>query len=199
MHLPSINFGIGSTLMAPDQLNTMQRPMMNAILPKMGYSSKTCRHIVFGPAKHLSTGARDMATERGVQQTLLLLKHIRTNTALSTLLRIGLEWFQLHAGISRPILECPDLEIPYLEVGWHRSLRNFLCSVNAHFHLAMARVPRPLREKDHEIMETFLAMQHCTTSELTRLNLCRMHLQIENLPTLDPKCFEPPKHGPISL
>jgi hypothetical protein len=30
-------------------------------------------------------------------------------------------------------------------------------------------------------METFLAMQHCTNSELTRLNLCCMHLQIEFL------------------
>jgi hypothetical protein len=181
MYLPSINFGIGSTLMTPDQLNTIQRPMMNAILPKMGYSSKTCRHIVFGPTKYLGIGARDMATERGVQQTLLLLKHIRTNTALSTLLRIGLEWFQLHSGISRPILECPDLEIPYLEVGWYRALRNFLCSINATFHLDMARVPQPLREKDHAIMETFLAMQHYTVPELTRLNLCRMHLQIEFL------------------
>jgi hypothetical protein len=58
---------------------------MNAILPKMGCSLKTCRHVVFGPRKCSGIGALDFATERGVQQTLLLLKHIRNNYDLSTL------------------------------------------------------------------------------------------------------------------
>jgi hypothetical protein len=88
--------------------------------------------------------ARDLATERGVQQTLLLLKRIRTNQDLSTLFQIGLEWFQLQAGITRPILECPDLEIPCLEVGWLRALRDFLCSINDETHLEMGRVPQIL-------------------------------------------------------
>jgi hypothetical protein len=198
MCIPSINFGIGLTLLTPDQLNTIQKPMLNAILPKMGCSSKTCRHILFGPTKYLGiAGARDMVTERGVQQTLLLLKHIRTNTALSKLLRIGLEWFQLHAGISRPILECPDLTILCLEVGsWCCSLHNFPCLINAHFHIDMVRQPRPLREKDHALMETFLAMKHCTIAELSRRNLCRLCLQVEFLSEIclpDPsrKCVSP--------
>jgi hypothetical protein len=99
--------------------------MMNAILPKMGCSSKTCQDVVFGPQKHSGIGARDLAAERGVQQTLLLLKHIRNKQDLSTLFRIGLEWFQLHAGIARPILECPDLKIPCLEVDGSEHCRTF--------------------------------------------------------------------------
>ena len=119
MYIPSITFGIGSTLMDLDQLNNIQKPMMDAILPKMGYSSKTCRYVVFGPRNYLGIGATDLVTERGVQQTLMLvLKHIRSGQDLSKLLRIGLKWFQLHAGIARPILECPSIALPYLEVGW---------------------------------------------------------------------------------
>jgi hypothetical protein len=34
---------------------------------------------------------------------------------LSTLLRIGLAWFQLQSGITQPILECPNVTLPYLE------------------------------------------------------------------------------------
>jgi hypothetical protein len=134
MLLPSITFGLGLTFMDQDQLDTIQKPMMNAILPKMGYSSKTCRDVVFGPRKHLGIGARDLATERGAQQTLL---HPH-----QTLFQIGLERFQLPAGITRPILECPDLKIPCLEVGWFRALQNFLCLVNAKRHLEMGRVPQ---------------------------------------------------------
>jgi hypothetical protein len=129
--------------MDPEQLDTIQKPMMNAILPKMGCSSKTSQDVVFGPWKCLGIGARDFATERGVQHTLLLLKCIRTNQDLITLFRIGLKWFQLHACITRPTLECPDLKIPCLEVGWFRALWNFLCSINAKTHLEMGRCSAP--------------------------------------------------------
>ena len=86
--------------MGLDQLDNIQKPMMNAILPEMGYSSKTCRHVVFGPRNYLGIGARDLVTERGVQQTHMFLKDIRSDQDLRKLLRIGLEWFQLHAGIA---------------------------------------------------------------------------------------------------
>ena len=106
-----------------DQLDKIQKPMINVILPKMGYSSKTCQYVlVFGPCKYLGIGGRDLVTERGMQQTLMFMKHIRSDQDLSKLRRIGLEWSQLPAGIARPILECPSLEIPYLKLGWFRTL-----------------------------------------------------------------------------
>jgi hypothetical protein len=65
------------------------------------------------------------------------------------------------------ILECPDLDLPYLENGWHKSLRLFLCSINATMHVAsMERVPQTLQEKDQSIMGTFVQMQHCNSTKL---------------------------------
>ena len=91
MRIPSITFGIGSTLMDLDQLNEIQKPLMHAILPKMGYSSKAYRHVVLRPSTYLGIGTRDLVTERGVQQTLMFVKHIRYDQDLSKLLRIGLK------------------------------------------------------------------------------------------------------------
>ena len=182
MYIPSITFGIGSTLMDLDQLNNIQKPMMDAILPKMGYSSKTCRYVVFGPRNYLGIGATDLVTERGVQQTLMLvLKHIRSGQDLSKLLRIGLKWFQLHAGIARPILECPSIALPYLEVGWFQTLRKFVCFINAEIHIINLHVTHALRENDHTLMESFLETQHVTCTELYCLNLCRIYLRVEFL------------------
>jgi hypothetical protein len=77
------------------QLDAIPKPMINAILPKMGYSLKTTRDVVFGPRKYLGIGLRHahLGPEQGVQQNLLLLKHIRANQKFSMLLRIGLTWF----------------------------------------------------------------------------------------------------------
>ena len=161
MYIPSITFGIGSTLMDLDQLANIQKPLMHAILPKMGYSSKTCRHAVFGPRNYLGIRARDLVTERGVQQTLMFVKHIRSNQDLSKLLHIGLEWFQLHAGIARPILECPSIDLPYLEVGWFRgTLRKYLCFINAEKHIDNLQVSQTLGANDHALMESFLDTAH---------------------------------------
>ena len=172
MYIPSIMFGIGSTLMDLDQLEEIQKPLMNAILPKMGYSSKTCRHVVFGPRNYFDIGARDLVTERGVKQTLIFVKHIRSDKDRSKLLQIGFKWFQVHASIARPILECPSIDLPYLEVGWFRTLRKFLCFINAEIHIDnRLRVPQTLRDNDHALMESFLETQNFTSTDLYRLNL----------------------------
>ena len=174
MYIPNITFGIGSTLMdGLDQLNNLQKPLMHAIRPKMGYSSKTCRHVVFGPRNYLCIGVKDLVTESGVQQTMMFVKHIRSEEDLSKLLCIGLKWFQLHTGIVvRPILECPSINLPYLEVGWVRTLRDFLCFINAEIHIDYLRVPQFLRNNDHALMESFLETHTFTYTHLYRLNLC---------------------------
>ena len=64
-----------------DQLEKIQKSLMHAILPKMGYSSKTCRHVIFGPRNYLGIGGRHLLTERGVQQMLMFVKHIRSDQA----------------------------------------------------------------------------------------------------------------------
>jgi hypothetical protein len=143
MLLPGITFGLRSAFMDPEQLDTIQKPMMNAILPKMGCSSKTSQNVIFGPWKCLGTGAWDLATERGRATNLASAQMHPHQPRLNHLIRIGLEWFQLHAGITRPTLECPDLKIPCLEVGWFRALWNFLCSINAKTHLEMGRCSAP--------------------------------------------------------
>ena len=76
---PSITLGLGLTLTDHNQLDTIHKSMMNTILPKMGYSSKTCQHAVFVSWEYLGIGARDLVTEQGDQQTLILLKHIPSN------------------------------------------------------------------------------------------------------------------------
>ena len=59
MYIPSIKFVIGSTLMDLDQLDSIQKPLMHVILPEMGYSSKTCRHVVYSVQETISESERE--------------------------------------------------------------------------------------------------------------------------------------------
>ena len=99
----------------PGSTRQHSEPMINAILLKMGYSSKTGRHVVFRSRNYLGIGARQ---ETYCSHQKRSTTSIRSDQDLSNLLHIGLEWFQLHAGIARPTLECPStIDLPYLEVG----------------------------------------------------------------------------------
>jgi hypothetical protein len=154
--------------------------MINAILLKMGFSSKTTRAVVYSPTKYLGIGLRHLGAEQGVQQTLLFLKRIRANQKLSTLLRIGLTWFQLQSGLTDPVLECPALDLPYLEIGWFRSLRQFLQSIQATIQIDTTHIARHLRINDTSIMNALLDLQ-IPPNRLYRTNLCCIYLQVECL------------------
>jgi hypothetical protein len=56
MWLPSLTYGISCTTMDCNQLDAIQKPMVNDIIPKMGYSSKTSLNVVFGSRRYLSIG-----------------------------------------------------------------------------------------------------------------------------------------------
>ena len=96
----------------------------------------------------------------------MFVKHVRSDQDLSKLLCVGLEWFQLHAGIARPILECPSMDVPYLEVRWLRTLRKYLCFISAETHFDNLRVPHTLRDNDHALLETFLDTHNFSSTGL---------------------------------
>jgi hypothetical protein len=78
----SITFGFSSTFAGDTQLN-LYPTYDERRAAGLGYSSKATM-FVFWTASLSRYGMRDLCPEQGVQQSLLLLKHIRANQQLST-------------------------------------------------------------------------------------------------------------------
>jgi hypothetical protein len=155
--------------------------MVSTSLSKMGYSCKASRVVVFGPRRYLRIGLRHLYYKQGIGQTLQLLKHIRSDSNLGSFLQIGLDWTQLHAGVSFPIMENPQQNLPRLERGWYTSMREFLASIDASIYLLPTPVtPTLLRAKDCILMEDLLKNEF-TPREIKKINLCRLILQVESL------------------
>eukprot|EP00957_Ditylum_brightwellii_P116255 8867811-Ditylum_brightwellii.AAC.1 len=77
---------------------------------------------------------------------------------------IMLQWVQLAAGTSVPVLEDAG-RLPYLEGSWIASISDGLITINAKIHIPCQWVRKPQRIGDMAIMEVF----HITTSDGTRL------------------------------
>jgi hypothetical protein len=178
--LPSCTYCLPCSHMSKTQLHNVQKKMILTSLSKMGYSCKTSRAVVFGPRRYLGIGLRHLYYEQGIGQTLQLLKHIRSDSNLGSFLQVGLDWTQLHAGVSTPIMENPQQHLPHLERGWYTSMREFLSSIDASIYLPTTVTPTLLRANDCILMDDLLKNEF-TPRETKKLNLCRLFLQVESL------------------
>ena len=124
-----------------------------------------------------------MCDSQSYQQLQQVLKHWRTKKDPGSVLRMSIAWWQFVAGISQPMLQCPELELPHFdcESKYIESTRNFLASIGAYLELDDPGVPPLQREHDVFIMEEIMKTGRFTTTEIKRVNLCRLCLQVLTL------------------
>ncbi len=180
MWLPSMTFCLPCTTLTKKQCHHIQKKMVSVSLSKRGFSSKTPRAVVFGPRRLLGIGDRHLYHEQGIGATLQFLKHVRSSSQLGTFLQIGLDWTQLHAGVSFSILENTTQPLPHLEKGWFPAMRDFLGSVKASIHTPTTVLPTLLRAHDSVLINDLLANDF-TPGACTKINICRLYLQVECL------------------
>jgi hypothetical protein len=93
------------------------------------------------------------STIQGEGQIQHFLKHWRTETDISTTLRITLAWSQWQAGTAASILANCHVPIGYIESRWLMSLREALRASNASFRLDQPFTQPPERTGDMHFMD----------------------------------------------
>ena len=64
--LPSITYPLANTFFTKKQLDTIERPTINAILSKTGFCNKMHRSIVYGPRELAGKQFKSLYVEQGV-------------------------------------------------------------------------------------------------------------------------------------
>jgi len=128
---------------------------------------------------HGGLGLKHLESEQGIQQVNQVLKHLCSNTTLGTLLQTTIQAYQIHAGISKLILEFTQ-DLPWLPNRWIMHLRKFLHSTNSSIHLTETWTIPSIRQHDHHIMDDFQSVGY-STCDLQVLNNCRLYLRITTL------------------
>ena len=88
-------------------------PIRNTVA-KLGFKRTTAHAVIFGSPHYGGLGLRNLITEQGIAQATLLLRHLRAQSDIGRLALISLQWLQLLAGISTPILEDTTTPLPHL-------------------------------------------------------------------------------------
>jgi hypothetical protein len=148
----------------------------------MGFCRNIAHSIMFGSCAHGGHGLTPQTDYQGVNQTTLLVQHLRLMDSIGTMLAIGYSWYQLHCGVSFQALSNPTAVLPYDPSGWFSHHQKFLAlsEISVDLPAWLLRTPKPLRQGNINLMEAFNSLGW-KTPKLKLLNLCRFYLQVETL------------------
>ena len=181
IYIPSLRYGLGTCYFPPSDLVRIQRPAVNAILPKMGFNRHTPRDVVYGPRNLGALGLPNLVFEQGAQQIQFLGRHLRSPTSsLRSLFQIAIEWFRMLSGYTTCPLATPQLSTAHVEfAGWFKSIQTFLTTIHFSLDIPNLYCPRSLRIHDRAIMS--LPQAQFSNGDLVRINRCRLFLQVHML------------------
>ncbi len=178
-YLPTLSYPLSATSINPTKLYRIQSKATAAFLSRMGYPRTFPRAVVYATTQRGGLGFRHLGQEQGVQQTLQIIKHIRSQTPTSKLYHIMIQHYQLLSGFSHPVLEKTNA-IPWSTAPWVDSLRSFLHRIKGQIVLSQPWLPRPRRQHDVAIMEDIMAL-NLPKAKAIQVNSVRTYLQVNFL------------------
>jgi hypothetical protein len=93
-YMPSLAYGTRSTALSYKECEDIQRPLVSAILPKMGIVLNAARTVVFGSVKYCGLGLDHITTLQHLSRLQYLIGHIRSKIITSKLIRQQLDYTQ---------------------------------------------------------------------------------------------------------
>ena len=176
---PSLSYGLGTTNLNYNELDSIQKPVINRILPALGYNRHLPRAVVFGSSRFGGLHFKHLYIDQGTKHVSQFIKYYRNGGTIGDLLKISLRWLHLVAGFSFCPLARPQLNYHHIEDKWYRTTIRFLYECNASIETNTI-INVLCREHDSCLMEDFL-LQDPTPTELRLLNSCRLYLRVTTL------------------
>jgi hypothetical protein len=90
-YMPSLGYGTPATTLSKKECEEIQRPVVNAILPKMGIARTAPIAVVFGKAQYGVLGLTHLAALQVHKRLQYLLVHLRCGDATGRLMQMLLE------------------------------------------------------------------------------------------------------------
>jgi hypothetical protein len=104
-YMASLSYGTTATSLDIKECEAIQRPVVNAILPKMGVNRNMARTVVFGTRKYGGLGLDHLAAIQGFAQLQYLIGSLSNQDTTGDMYQMLLEYTQLECGTVTPILE----------------------------------------------------------------------------------------------
>ena len=111
-----VEYPLAQSFLPSKQLEDIEKKTLPKIYSKCAYNRNTKREILKGPAAFGGGGFTPLKASAGSGYVMHLLKHWRsTEEESSKMICILFAWNVMSAGVSFPLLEQPEVELPHLK------------------------------------------------------------------------------------
>ena len=175
-----LQYPLGATCFNKQQCRQLDASFISPILSKMGFNRNTSRAIIYGPIEHGGgLGHGDTETLQGQAHLDLFLSHIRQRDQTGNVLRISLDTLNLFLGLPKyPMTYDFDEVKQYCEPIWLTNTWEFLSSIDGKVLFTNDDTLKPQCKHDRFLMDEFRRLPGIGSTELRRLNQCRLYLQV---------------------
>jgi hypothetical protein len=177
-YMAGLSYGTAATSLEIKEYEEIQRPVVNAILPKMGINRNTSRNVVFGTSKYGRLGLDHLATVQGFGQLQYLIGSLWTQDTTGNLNKMVLEYTQLECGTATPILEAnfARYEHAILTKNWITECLRYLSLCNSPITIYGLWSPTKGRLREEALMDEF-TMQGLSDKQMRDINRCKRSWQ----------------------
>lgn len=180
VYAPAMRYSLPALAVDEEELGRIQTKIIPAILQRLGFSSKLPTAIRHGPISMGGLGLMDLRTECGIEMVKLFRNAIYRSTEVGKLLILQVQASQLESGIQNPLLEEPNIHLPYLTPNWVLSMRQFMSNHNITITLTKT-FSMPLSSSRDQFIMSPERLRGYTPDQQRDINLVRMYLQVTTL------------------
>jgi hypothetical protein len=161
----------------------------------MGLSKTHAHVLVFGPRAYGGIGCNDLRIEQGLDAVHNLIRQLRTPGYGKQLATIFLRTFQNASGLSKPLLQYPEMRAPHLEGHYYAHIGRFLAKHRASLEIDCIPKATYERQGDEYITDVVCSpatatemdinhLQYYTDAEKRQIYYCKSYLQVKRISDL---------------
>jgi hypothetical protein len=154
---------------AQHQLHNLQKKYIPTLMNKMGIARTHAHALIFGPKSYGGIGCSDLRIEQGLDAVQNLIRQFRTPGYGNQLATIFLRTFQLASGLSKSLLQFPEIRAPHIEGHYYVNIRRFLAQNKSSLEIECIPTQTYKRQGDEYIMDVVCSPK--TAIELDRSKL----------------------------
>jgi hypothetical protein len=179
-YIPSMGYGTPAMTLSKKDCGEIQRPVVNAILPKMGIARTAPRAIFFGTAQYGGLGSTHLAVLQGHTRLQYLLGNLRYGDTTGCRMQMQLEYTQLEYGCrGNPLAQdYNNYSALLINTNWITEVWEQLQACKAKVEIDGLWQPTENRVRNIMIMESLIASGRFTNKDLKEINYCRIYLQV---------------------
>ena len=177
IYTPSMKYGLHVLNTDDSYMEKTQGGVSEALLTAMGYNRKMPKAIRHGPTHLGGAGILNLETARHTSKIHHILQHVQMGRSTGNMIKIALEWAQLIAGTTTPVLEAGEV-LPHMTEKWISDTHRFLVQHNSGVKIPSLYKPIIRRTFDQRIMDVVMD-QPFSDREVRDINNCHLFLQVE--------------------